>query len=369
MMSLVPKSDFIGVEDVAHLCTGGESPFLKSNADALLRFALEKGRGMPGRANLYAVYRRAKERAAELLGCEAGDVAFLSNASEGINALALAVDWRPGDNVVVEDIEYPSDVYPWARRGVEVRTVPTRHWDVSLDDLADAIDARTRVLAISHVSYLTGRRYGLEELSALARRSGALLSVDVSHSLGAVPVFAPLCDFVFSACYKWQLATHGVGICYWNRSRWPNLQPAQVGWHSVTGRHGPGDRAGYELRADAGRLEIGNPSFVSLYVLDNALGYLLNVGVDRIERHVLDLGGRLRAGLVELGFEVMTPELPESRAGNICIATGESARLAGGLAERGILVWEGEGRIRISVHLYNDERDVDRCLAALRELK
>lgn len=368
-VSLLPKSDFIGVEDVAHLAAGGETPFLKRNADALLRFALDKSRGMPGRSNHYRLYAETKEILAELMRVEASDIAFLGSASEGVNVAALAIDWQPGDNVVVEDIEYPSVVYPWARgRGVEVRVVPTSGGDSDPAALAAAVDGRTRLLAISQVSYLSGVRHDLAALRALVDRVGARLLVDVSHALGVVPVDASLCDIAVSCCYKWILGAHGVGICAWNRRRWPQLEPAQIGWSSVAMRGRPTDRTAYTLKEDAGRLELGNPAFPSLYAVHGGASYLRAAGIERIEAHILDLGERLRQGLVELGLPVLTPAPAERRAGNICFSTADGPWLHDGLFARGVLVWEGEGRVRISVHGYNDQGDIDRCLAALTEL-
>jgi cysteine desulfurase/selenocysteine lyase len=371
MESVLPKRDFIGVEDVAHLCAGGETPFLKRNVDALLRFSLDKSRGMPGRAEHYRVYAEAKVRLARLLHVEPGDIAFLGSASEGVNVAALALDWRPGDNVVVEDIEYPSVVYPWARareRGVEVRVVPTRQGDVDPAALRAAVDGRTRLLAVSQVSYLSGLRHDLAELRALADSAGARLLVDVSHALGVVPVRADLCDIAVSCCYKWVLGAHGLGICVWNRRRWPDLLPAQVGWASVAERGMPADRTAYRLKEDAARLELGNPAFPSVYVTSSGADYLLNAGIERIEAHVLALGERLRDGLLALGLPVLTPGPAARRAGNYCFATTDGPRLHAELFRRGVLVWEGEGRLRISIHGYNDDSDIDRCLAALREL-
>jgi selenocysteine lyase/cysteine desulfurase len=324
---------------------------------------------MPGRANHYRLYAETKALLAELMRVEAGDIAFLGSASEGMNVAALAIDWRPGDNVVVEDIEYPAVVYPWTRaRGVEVRVVPTRAGDVDELALAAALDERTRLLAVSQVSYLSGQRHDLLALRRLVDRVGARLVVDVSHALGVVPVDASLCDLAVSCCYKWILGAHGLGICAWNRRRWPALVPAQVGWASVATRGWPTDRTAYTLKEDAARLELGNPAFPSLYAVQSGASYLLAVGIERIEAHVLALGGRLRQGLVELGLPVLTPEPVAWRAGNICFATEEGPRLHDGLFARGVLVWEGEGRIRISVHGYNDQADIDRCLSALGEL-
>jgi selenocysteine lyase/cysteine desulfurase len=129
-------------------------------------------------------------------------VAFLAHASEGLNQAVHAVDWRPGDNAVVADLEYPSLIYPVSAlraRGVEVWVIETRDHYLSLDRLAAAVDRRTRLVLVSHVSYLTGQRVDLARCAAIARAAGAWLAVDATHALGVAPVPGELCDFVVSS--------------------------------------------------------------------------------------------------------------------------------------------------------------------------
>jgi cysteine desulfurase/selenocysteine lyase len=227
------------------------------------------------------------------------------------------------------------------------------------------VDRRTRLVLVSQVSYLTGQRVDLARCAEIARGAGAWLAVDATHALGVVPVPGELCDFVVSSCYKWLLATHGVGIFAYDPTRVGDIEPATMGWHSVLHRGGFEDPLKMPLRPDASRLEAGNPNFLGLFVLDNALG--VHEGLDRtaVSAYVLDLSGELRQGLVERGFPVITPEPREERAGNVCFLDPDALGLADRLAERGVLVWGGEGRIRVSTHVYNDEEDVDRLLAAL----
>jgi len=189
--------------------------------------------------------------------------------------------------------------------------------------------------------------------------------VDATHALGVVPVPGELCDFVVSSCYKRLLATHGVGIFAYDPTRVGDIEPATMGWHSVLHRGGFEDPLKMPLRPDASRLEAGNPNFLGLFVLDNALG--VHEGLDRtaVSEYALDLSGELRQGLVERGFPVITPEPREERAGNVCFLDPDALGLADRLAERGVLVWGGEGRIRVSTHVYNDREDVGRLLAAL----
>ena len=371
--ALVPKGDFLHAPEVAHLCAGGETPVLRGHAAAIERFFQLKSEGMRGREEgIMGMLARCRGRVAALLAVDAADIAFLNSASEGVQQLATGLGalraWRPGDNVVVEDIEYPSDIYPWTRLeqfGVEVRVA--RQWgeEPTLERIAAAMDGRTRVLSVSQVSYLTGRRYRLADLRALCDRVGALLSVDATHAAGVLPVAARHADVLVSSCYKFLLGVHGAAIFYRNPERLADLPPQSLGWHSVTGARSVAEPLAYRLRPDAARFEAGNPPFLALVVLDNALAYLERVGVERIERHVLSLGGLLWRALRERGLDLLTPEAEEARGPNVCFAWPDPAGLEQALAERGVLVWAGDGRIRVSFHAYNDQADVERLLAAL----
>lgn len=369
--ALLPKSSFVGLDGVAHLCTGGEAPWLRSHDDACRRFGTLKSAGMAGRDAMFEVYGSAKRQVAARLGVDAERVAFLAHASEGLNLAIAAVDWRPGDNAVVADLEFPSLVYPLARlrdSGVEPRLVRARGHYVAVDDLAAAVDDRTRLVLVSQVSYLTGQRLDLARCAEIVRARGALLAVDATHALGVAPVDGELCDFVVSACYKWLLATHGVGIFAYNPARTGEVAPNLLGWHSVDHRGGAADPLAVTLHPDAARFEAGNPSLLGLFVLDNALHLLAPFDPGDVLAQALALGGALIEGLRARGREVITPAAAAERAGNLCFLDAGAAGLAARLAERGVLVWGGEGRVRVSAHLYNDAADVARFFAALDDV-
>jgi cysteine desulfurase / selenocysteine lyase len=370
MPGLIPKTAFIGIDHVAHLATGGEAPVLRANLEAAIRFLLDKGDGMPGRERFFTTADRARAALAARLGGRPEDVAFLGSASEGLHVASEGIDWRPGDNVVVGQSEFPSVLLAWQRlrpRGVEVRAVG-REAVVTHEEIAAAVDRRTRAIAVSHVGYLTGARHDLGRLRGLADRVGARLVVDASHALGVVPVDGTLCDVVVACCYKWLLAVHGVGVFYVNGRRWPGLAAPWVGWHSTRPEDDWRRRTEYRMREDGSRFEAGNPPFLPVYVLDSALRTLDGLDPRAVEAHVLALGGTLRAGLVKLGLAVLTPEAPEERAGNIVFATDRWVDVERALREAGVLAWAGDGRVRLSVHAYNDDPDVARALAVLGDL-
>ncbi len=217
---LAPKSDFIGLEGITLLATGGEPPLLKSHREAFEEFARDKARGFEGYRAHLAVGDDVRSRLATLTGLSADDFALLGSASAGIASVLSSIDWRSGDNVVTSSLEYASGRYAFARLAglkVETRLVEPAGWQVELDGLIAACDARTRIVYVSQVSYLTGQALDIATLSAALRPHGIALLVDVSHALGVVPVDGRLADFIVCAGYKWLLGTH-TGILAWNKA-------------------------------------------------------------------------------------------------------------------------------------------------------
>jgi selenocysteine lyase/cysteine desulfurase len=343
---------------------------LRSHLPALERFARDKSDGMAGRDRLFEAYQRAKQYLASMVGRPVGEIALLSSASEGVNVVVNGIPWQPGDNAVVADLEYPSLVYPLTRlraHGVDVRIVPTRDSFLALDAFRAVVDERTRLVAVSQVSYLTGQRLSLPAVADVAWKAGARLLVDTTHALGVVAVDANYCDFLVSSCYKWLLAAHGVAVFVWNRARVLTLEPTYLGWHSVAHRFGTENPLEVDLRPDADRFEIGNPSFPSIYVLLNALERLSTISARAVEDHAIALSGRVHAGLTALGLRVTTPSAPTGRAGNVCFEHDDPEAIVARFRERGVQVWGSDGRIRVSTHVYNSDEDVERLLSALED--
>ena len=370
--SLIPKSEFVGLETAVNLAAGGETPMLKSHEDAIHQFMQDKSRGELARKLEADKVGQAREKCARLFSIPENDITFLSSASEGINNVAYGLEWKAGDNVVITDVEFPSVILPWTqlqRFGVEVRIVRNRDWFIHEEDIAAQIDQRTRVVAISHVSMFTGQRMSLQSLSALVRSSNALLLMDATHAAGVVPVDASLADIMVSSCYKWMLGVHGAAVFYVNRETLPDFKPPFLGWNSPSQHGGWESPLDFQLQPTAHQFQPGNASFISLYVLDNALDHLLDIGIEKIEAHALSLSGVILEAVTSLGFEMMTPKDDIHRAGNVCFMTENLEPIKDELERQQVLIWgayAGFGRLRISTHLYNDSRDVESCISALR---
>jgi cysteine desulfurase/selenocysteine lyase len=369
MASLAPRSDFELPDGLTHMAPGGEAPSLRSHRAAMNRYFACKSTAPAGQEARWDAYHGAKVLAGELLGVGGEEtIAFVPSVSDGMNALSHALPVSAGDNVVVEDREFGAVIYPWLhleRRGVEVRLVRQREWDPSERAFRAAVDGRTRAVAVSQVSFLTGLHHNVEALAEIAHARAAWLIVDATHAAGAVPVPGKHCDFVLSACYKWMLAWHGTALLGWNRERLPEVEPAIIGWHSPAGVPDREDPKRYEKRADAARFEVGNPSYAGIFVLENALSYVLDIGIERIAENDRYLSGVLNRQLRELGLDVATPLDPAHRAGNTCFWHPQPEAIAARLADEGVWVNGSDGRIRIGTHLWCSEDDVERTVAAV----
>src|SRR5262249_33351764 len=155
------------------------------------------------RRHLYREEEVARFAVAQLLGGKAENVALVSSASEALNVLANSIEWKPGDEVVISDLEFPSGVLAWLRLrrlGVRVRVLPSRKGCLALESFLHAITEKTRVVCVSQVSYKTGTRIPfLPELSNAAHAAGALFVVDATQALGRLPVAIDGVDFLVAS--------------------------------------------------------------------------------------------------------------------------------------------------------------------------
>ncbi|MBV1799710.1 aminotransferase class V-fold PLP-dependent enzyme [Siccirubricoccus sp. G192] len=365
-MPLFDPADFRIPPGITHVCAGGETPFLRRHDAALLRYAQDKSGGPPGRDAQDAVVLRARDRVATAWGVARADIGFCAHVAEGVSLVVESLDWQPGDNIVVDPDEYPSVVAPLAlQRHPKVELRFARIGDAAA--VAAQVDARTRMIGVSAVSFLTGERHDLAALRRVADQVGALLVVDYTQAAGYLEIRPDVADFAFAACYKWLLGMTGTAIAYWNRARQPGWMPGTAGWHSIASMGRPDYAGDLALVPDAMRFARGNPAHASLYVLDSALDYLAGFAPAAVQAHVQGLTTALLARLDEAGIASTTPAAPARHGASVCIASPDAAAITRALFERGVYAWNGRGRIRFSFHGFNTAADVERIMAALRE--
>jgi selenocysteine lyase/cysteine desulfurase len=315
-----------------------------------------------------------RAKAAALLGCDAAEIAFVKNTSEGLNIAAQAIDWRDGDNVVIPSREHPNNVFPWLnlrRRGVEVRMAPEGGDWVDADMLCPYVDARTRVVAVADVSFAPGQRNDLAGIAALCHAVGAYLVVDGVQAVGLLTVRVRDLGVAMWAAsgHKGLMTPHGLGLFYCRRDLISGLSPAYTARASMM--PGLGDdhlvlNPDIPLCDDARRFEIGNHNYAGVQAMGAALDLIGGIGIATIEQHVLGLGEYLTELLAERQIARVGPQDPRRRS-SICVFALPGEGWVEYFAARGIIVSGRLGAIRVSIGMHNSRNEIDRFVAALDE--
>ncbi len=361
MQGLIKKQSFIGLSQCTWLYSGAETPPHQDALKAVTEYFTNRSKGPEGRDKNAQVELSCKQNLARMMNSKVEQIAFMSNTSEAISMIAHSLDFKPGDNVIINTLEFPSDVLPWLllkSKGVEVRVVQHREWQVHVEDIWEQVDDRTRLVVVSHVSYQTGARFDYKALYEKVKTTKTLFLLDATQSLGAIEVDSSYADIVVCSSYKWLLSVHGAGVLSINLNRVSEINPQYVGWRSVPDMFSPTRFESFQFFDDARKFELGYPSYPTLYSMNFSTELLESVGIDNIERHITSLGGLLIEELKQHGYEVMTPEEPHLRAGNISFLCPDGEAVADRLRKEGVYVWGGDGRIRASLHLFNDSQDI-----------
>ena len=321
------------------------------------------------------IEKDTRRYAATLLGATEDEIAFVSSVSMGLSIVASGLPWREGDNVVVADGDFPSNIYPWLnlrRRGVRTKLIP-RNGDgsVTVRDVREAVDSRTRLVSLSSVSFVTGFRIDVDAIGDYLHSRGILFCVDAVQSLGVAPMDVQHVDFLASSAHKWLLGPLGIGILFVKRERLSGLDPAMAGWKCVECSK---DYLDYNLTFSnsAQRYEPGVLGIVGIVGLHAALELLLEVGISAIAARSASLREVLVSMIKDKGYTVLGPTSPERSSGITSFASEDvgMVRLRQGLDDRGFVVslrdgLDGRKCIRVSPHFYNTEDEIFRFLAGL----
>ena len=307
---------------------------------------------------------------AKLINATKKEVALVENTSTGLNIIASILNYHQGSNIVTTDLEYPSVVYPWKRKKLEVnvRYVNNRAGKIFLEDLEKAMDNKTVAVAISHVEYVNGFRFDLKAVSEIVHKHGAYLVVDAIQSLGALPVDVKHddVDFLTAACYKWMLGPPGIGYLYMREELIEKFEPPFIGWASVEPEIFETldfwEIRNLKLSKTASRFEVGTPSRVSIAGAVAALNLLLGAGINNIEKRILTLTDHLIELLSARGIKFQTPLEPEYRSGIVNFLIDDPQERTDQLAEKGIVVSARSHGIRVSPHFYNTTNEIDKLV-------
>lgn len=356
-----------------HLNHAGVSPLPMRTAEAIREIATAQcetpAQAMRGAWDEIAICRT---KLARLMGVEADNLALTKNTAHGISIVADGLDWREGDEVVFADCEYPANTYPWlaqSARGVVARVVQTRP-DGALDpaDYAEAMSARTRLIAVSWVQFSTGYRSDLAAFAEIAHARGALLLVDVIQGLGAFPIELRSLgvDIAATGSQKWLIGPLGVGGLYIHPNALNHLGLVNMGSGSVKDVRAFRS-LGFDPKPNAQRYEEGTPNLIGMVGLSASLSLIEEAGIQNIAARIMAINCYAADRLKAKGYEIASPQSDKHRAGILIFRhpTLPSEQLAQALESAGVIAVPRGGGIRFAPHFYLEESDMDRAIGAL----
>jgi len=313
-----------------------------------------------------------RDSIAALVNAREDEIALVHSTSEGLAIVANGLSYEKGQNIVTCDLEFTSNLFPWQaltkRHQLELRVVRNRDGRLRIDDFVDAIDTKTRLVAISYVQYSNGFRIDLEELSKIAHESGAYVVTDAVQAVGQIPVDVSKLgvDFLATSGYKWLLSPMSTGFLYVRRALFREVWPTIVGYRSDEYPMEFNFRE-YQPAPTARRYEDGQLNFPGFAGMKEAVGLLQSIGLDEVWRRVLSLANRLTDGLGQNSSLQVRSCLDEgAKSGIVNVACKNADSIAKQLLERGVVLSVRAGGLRISPHFYNTENEIDKLLSELR---
>jgi selenocysteine lyase/cysteine desulfurase len=321
----------------------------------------------------------------KMIGAGLDEIASVPNVSSGLTALASSIKYKPNGNIVISELNFPTNIYLWHLqkkhgRANEVRLLrKDQNGVVPLNDWEKAIDDDTSIVSVDYVSWTNGCRENIREIAKLAHEHGAFVIADSFHGLGVFPINAKQDGVDALACgmYKWMQGPHGAAYLYTPSDRLSALEPNYIGWHGVEdsvvrrlskqedlfGKPFNIDNA--EPALDATRFEGGSWGVVSIVGAKAALEYALKHDPQERYHRILKITDRLIDGLKKKGRKILTPLQSERRSGIVVFEDQDPQATFDKLKSLNITVASRVKAIRASPHYYNTEEEIDKLLAAL----
>jgi selenocysteine lyase/cysteine desulfurase len=368
-------SEFLLDDSFIYLNHAAVAPWPRRTVQAVTDFALENGRyGSRNYPRWIHTEGLLRQQICTLINARHTDeIALLKNTSEALSVVAWGLSWKDGDNIIISNLEFPSNRVVW--ESLEVLGVETRQADLQCYDTPEAaliacMDDRTRLLSVSSVQYGNGLRLDLEILGTTCRERGILFCIDAIQSLGAHQFDVQACkaDFVMADGHKWLLGPEGLAIFFCRQEVMCQLTLRQYGWHMLANA-GHFDNHSREVAHSARRFECGSPNMLGTHALHASLELILEAGMQTIEQLVLE-NTRFMFDFLTVRrdrFSVLTPDLPGRYAGILTFRplTQSPESLFETLRQHNIICALRGGGIRLSPHFYTPRKKLYTALNVL----
>ncbi len=309
---------------------------------------------------------------AKMIKARPEEIAFVPNTSYGLNVAAWGLDLKRGDKILLSDVEFPANVYPWTnlrQKGVKTKFIRSKNKCFDVDGFVRAIDKSTKVLSISFVQYFNGFRNDLESIGRICEENDIFFVVDGIQGVGSVDLDVNKCKIDCLACggQKWLLSSLGTGFLYLSSQAKRELKTSFFGWMGVDWKFNFTDVLKFDLRPfpSARRFEIGTYPYSLLWSMHSSLQLLSRIGIRNIERHNLELLDVLVDFLKGSLYQIRSSLEPERRSSILSFSGKNMRKLYQKLTRNKITVSLREGAIRVAPHFYNTKDEMNKLIDIL----
>lgn len=312
---------------------------------------------------------KTREKFGKLIRAKGEEIAYVMNTSQAINIAVNGIDFKKGDNVIANRLDFPSIYLPWLilkNKGVEIKCVNIEDNRIPVENIEKLIDEHTKAFAISSVQFKTGFKCDLEKIGKICKEKGIYFIVDAIQSLGVIEMEVKKynIDMLATSCYKWLLGPDGIGFFYCDKDIQDEIASTNIGWMSTIDPWSfPTE---IDLHPSAKKFESGTLPWPLIYSADSILEFFHEITVKKIQSHVFVLLDHLIEELQKLNVKIVSPLNRNERSGILTFDVKNRDKLAEIYQNNKVRISVRDG-IRVSPHIYNAIEDIDRLVSILKK--
>jgi len=317
-----------------------------------------------------------KESISRLIHVDKSDVILGNSATYGLHLLANGLEFKGGDEIILLQNDFPTDILPWLslqQKGVIVHQLKAQNHVLTLEEIQKAINRRTKLICLPFVHSFTGFKEDIKAIGKLCRSQRILFLVNLSQAAGCFELDLSQweVDAVVCAGYKWLLGPYGTGFCWIRKDIRQELNYAQNYWISLMDEAGLNSEGSINLKDDhtARRYDVfGTANFFNFVPWKASIDYLLELGLDRVDRHNQLLVDQMIDGLDRKKFSLISP-YPQKERTNIVVFShtdaSQNSHLYEFLKGKGFYLALWKNKLRVSPHIYNTQQEIEGLLTVL----
>ena len=365
---------FPKLKEIAYFGSASLGPWPISTEQAVQKHISEWTDLHDSTPTVFDYWRELKVEIGNMLNASPDEIGYALNTSYGLAIAASGIEFRRGDEVLLCDVEFPANTYPWTNleyKGVKVKFLKSKNRCFDIETFERAITKRTKVLTVSFVQFFNGFKNDIEKLGKICKQHNIFYVVDAIQGCGNIPIDVKKChiDLLATGAQKWMLSPVGSGFFYLNKKAKLDLRPVFAGWFGIDWGGNWLDLLRHDLKPDKtiDRFNLSAMPYLQIYGMHSSIKLINSIGVDNIYQHNLALIDRL----IEFvdnhpAYWQAFEQLPEHRSCIFSFGCDDPNNLAKYLSARGVKTTCREGLVRVAVHFFNTPNHIDMLIDGLK---